>query len=147
MDHAKPPVLAFDAAFITGVDEIDQQHRVLIDLTNEAAGALAGEPTPAQVRHLVQELLSYAIYHFRTEEELMRRYGYADDDAEAASLHVERHRGFAARVVAVQEALENHHPVDTAELVDYLGSWITEHILGTDQKLAAFILAQRAQGD
>ena len=115
----RQPALAFDAGFITGVDEIDDQHRNLVSLANEAALVLARDPTESQVRHLVQELLSYAIYHFRTEETLMREYGYSDTDAEAAARHIDRHRRFAARVVAVQEALDRHEAVDGAALVAF----------------------------
>ncbi|MCB1923488.1 MAG: hemerythrin family protein [Gammaproteobacteria bacterium] len=144
MITARPSEMAFDDAFITGVDEIDNQHRNLINLTNEAATVLADDPATPQLRPLVQELLSYAIYHFRTEEVLMKEYAYAVDDAEAAALHIDRHRRFAARVVEVQEALNRNEAVDGAALVAYLHEWIREHILGTDQHLAAFILARRA---
>ena len=136
--------LTFDDAFVTGVEEIDSQHRNLIDLTNEASALFARGPTPKQVRHVVQELLSYAIYHFRTEESLMQEYRYNDGDAAAADAHVRAHRGFAAKVVATQEALENREYVDFEQLIDFLADWITRHIMGTDQKLAGFILQRRA---
>lgn len=139
------PALVFDDAFITGVDEIDDQHRNLINLTNEAAQAFAGNPPPNQVRQLVQELLSYAIYHFRTEEALMQQYGYREADDSAAESHIRCHRDFAARVVSVQEALQRREFVDSAALVEYLADWITHHILGTDQDLAAFIQQRRAE--
>jgi len=142
------PALAFDDAFITGIDEIDDQHRNLIDLTKEAAQVFAGSPPPNRVRQLVQELLSYAIYHFRTEEALMQQYGYREADDAAAEAHVQCHRDFAAKVVSVQEALQRREFVDAPGLVDFLADWITDHILGTDQDLAAFIRQRRAeQGD
>ena len=137
------PALTFDDEFITGVDEIDDQHRNLVNLTNEAARVFAGSPPPNQVRQLMQELLSYAIYHFRTEEGLMQQYGYREADQEAAESHVRRHRDFAAKVVSVQEALQRREFVDSAALVEYLADWIAHHILGTDQELAAFVLRRR----
>lgn len=134
------PALEFDDAFITGVDEIDSQHRNLIDLTNEAGVKMDGNATPDEVRELVRELLSYAIYHFSTEERLMQEYGYTEADAAA---HIERHRDFSAKVTGVQEALQRHDYVDTAELMRFLANWITQHILGTDKHLATFILERR----
>jgi len=139
-----PRKLDFEETFLTGVEEIDSQHRNLVNLTNEAAVVLAQAASTAQIRHVVQELLSYAIYHFRTEESLMRQYGYADEPDDVANSHIESHRGFAAKVVAAQEALQNHQAIDTAQLVDYLTDWIRHHIMGTDQRLAAFILRKRA---
>lgn len=136
------PGLVFDDAFITGVDEIDSQHRNLVDLTNEAGLKLASDPSPPQIRGLVRELLSYAIYHFSTEERLMQEYAYPEEDADA---HVQRHCEFSTRVVAVQEALRRREYVDTGELMQFLADWITQHILGTDQKMAAFILERRGR--
>ena len=46
----KKPPLAFDDAFITGVDEIDDQHRNLIDLTNEADRVFAAGAPANRVR-------------------------------------------------------------------------------------------------
>lgn len=138
--------LTFDDAFVTGIEEIDDQHRNLIELTNEASALFARGPTTKQLRQVVRELLGYAIYHFRTEESLMQRYGYGDSDVTGADTHVRAHRDFAAKVVAIQEALQNHEYVDFERLVDYLADWITRHIMGTDRKLAAFILQQRALG-
>ncbi|MDJ0739113.1 MAG: bacteriohemerythrin [Gammaproteobacteria bacterium] len=136
------PALAFDDAFVTGIEVIDVQHRNLINLANEAAEALSADPSPAQVRSLVRELLSYAIYHFRTEEQLMQEYGYVGAESES---HIARHRDFSARVVDVQEKLQRCEYVDTGELVEFLADWIRHHILGTDQDLAAHILRCRAE--
>ena len=141
------PVMTFDEAFTTGVEEIDDQHRNLISLTNEAGVMLQGSPRPAVVRNVVQELLSYAIYHFRTEEALMREYGYVECDRTAAEAHVQCHRSFSAQVVETQESLQRGDYVDSDALLDFLSEWIRGHILGTDQHLAAFILARRQAGE
>ena len=139
-------VMTFDDAFITGVAEIDDQHRNLISLTNEAGVILLGNPRPAVVKNVVQELLSYAIYHFRTEEALMREYGYVERDQGAAEAHVGCHRDFSSQVVETQETLQRGDYVDPDALLGFLRDWIRGHILGTDQHLAAFILAQREGG-
>lgn len=140
--------IEFDPAFVTGVEEIDTQHRNLIHLTNEAGRVLVGNPPPRVMRAMVQELLSYAIYHFRTEEALMREYGYIEAGADNADEHIRRHRDFSVRVVEMQKALQNHEPVNCAELNAFLTDWVAKHIMGTDQQLAAFILEKRtAQRD
>jgi hemerythrin-like metal-binding protein len=139
------PALVFDDAFITGVEEIDDQHRNLIHLTNEAAETFANNPTPHQVKQVVQELLGYAIYHFSTEEELMRTYGYIDHHEHDNNQHIGQHRDFASRVVALQGQLDRREYVDAKALVVFLADWIRNHILETDQHLGAFILASRKQ--
>ena len=136
--------LAFDDAFLTGVPEIDTQHRNLVDLVNEAGNDLAGSANPKKLKQLAQELLSYAIYHFETEELLMAEYGYHRQTPADAEAHIRGHRAFSAQAVAIQEALQNQEFVDTEELLDFLVRWVTGHIMETDKKLARFILQRRA---
>ena len=136
--------LTFDDAFLTGVLEIDDQHRNLIDLVNEASNDLIDNANPKNLKLIAQELLSYAIYHFETEERLMAEYGYRDRENSDAEAHIRSHREFSAKVVILQEALRNREHVDADELLDFLVRWVTEHILGTDKKRANFILRHRA---
>jgi len=136
--------LTFDDAFLTGVTEIDSQHRNLIDLVNEAGNNLTAHSSPKQLKLIAQELLSYAIYHFQTEERLMEEYGYKEQDTTNAEAHIRSHREFSAQVVTLQEALQNREFVDTDDLLDFLVRWVTGHILETDKKLARFILSKRA---
>ena len=136
--------LLFDERFITGLREVDEQHRNLVSLTNEASEVLAESPASTVVMEIVHELLSYAIYHFDTEERLMQEHGYVEGDRETADEHVRMHREFSARVVAIQGMLDRGEFVDTAGLIGFLHEWITHHILETDQQFAAFVLAQGA---
>src|SRR5690242_14394389 len=73
-------------SMLTGVDEIDQQHRVLVNTLNDFAAKLAGNSDDRLFEQVTRDLLAYAIYHFETEEELIKRYGYdaaENDDANA----------------------------------------------------------------
>lgn len=135
--------LVFNDAFLTGIAEIDRQHRNLVDLTNEAIMTLGPSSDSKRLWRMVQELLSYAIYHFKTEEALMLRYGYHDQDRASAERHIAMHRRFSAKVVGVQEALQRGRPVDTDALTQFLCEWISDHIQGTDKELADHVL-QRA---
>ena len=135
--------LTLDGSVITGIEEIDRQHQNLFNLTEEARVILAQDPTPDRVRQMIQELLSYAIYHFRTEETLMQRYSYAEETGDAQQ-HIGEHRQFSAQIVAAQESLQDSKYIDTNELLDFLYARITQHIMNTDKKLTEFILRKRS---
>ena len=137
--------MLFDETLATGVDEIDSQHRNLINLANEAAAALRQGVTPTQLRHLVRELLAYAIYHFRTEEALMKEYAYDVEAAADATTHIARHRAFADKIATMQQALQNREHIDFDQLINFLYDWIAHHIMDTDRQLAGFILTKRSQ--
>ena len=57
---------------LTGVPEIDRQHRILVDALIEARASLSGDPADPLFERITRDLLAYAIYHFDTEEQSMQ---------------------------------------------------------------------------
>ncbi len=129
--------------FATGVAEIDEQHMILVHTLNEAATKLKHDTSQETLEQITQDLLSYALYHFETEEELMQRYGYAEAGDDAAEQHLSQHRAFSAKVVSVRDGLKSGMKIAASDLLDFLNNWLVNHILNTDKKLGAFIVAKR----
>ncbi len=136
--------LVWSDDFATGVAEIDEQHMILVHTLNEAAEKLSRDTSQETLERITQDLLSYALYHFETEEELMQRFGYADNGDGAADQHLAQHRAFSAKVIDVREGLKSGVKISAAELLDFLNQWLVNHILNTDKKLGAFIIAKQA---
>ncbi len=137
------PLLEWDESYATGVEEIDEQHMILVHTLNEASQELAVDARIETLEKITQNLLSYALYHFETEEELMIAYGYKDATAEAADEHMSQHRGFSEQVVAVREGINSGTPIAPDELLQFLNDWLINHILKTDKRLGEFIVAKR----
>lgn len=137
-------LLVWDESFATGVTEIDEQHMILVHTLNDASVRLAGAAGIDQLERITQDLLAYALYHFETEETLMQEYGYEEGAAQDAARHLEQHRAFSAKVVAVRDNLKAGTPVAPADLLAFLNQWLVDHILNTDKRLGAFIGAKRA---
>ena len=137
--------LIWNDSFATGVPEIDEQHMILVHTLNEAAIKLAGDPSLENLDQITRDLLSYALYHFETEEELMQEYGYEASPDDAAVRHLEQHRKFSAKVVAVRDAIKAGNLIQPGELLGFLNDWLVNHILNTDRKLGEFIVARRNQ--
>lgn len=135
--------LEWTDALKTGVDEIDEQHMILVHTLNDAAEKLALEATAETLGQITQDLLSYALYHFETEEELMQEYGYREAEGDGMQRHLEQHRGFSAKVVAIREGLKVGNLIAPGELIGFLNHWLVNHIQHTDKALAAFVLARR----
>ena len=130
--------------FNTGVTEIDEQHMILVHTLNEANTKLNKDSSIKNLEQITQDLLSYALYHFETEEELMQEYGYQEEDEQHAQEHLDQHRSFSEKVVTVRDGLKSETPISAEELLDFLVNWLFNHILKTDMKLAAFINRKRA---
>lgn len=135
--------LIWNDSFATGVPEIDEQHMILIHTLNEAALKLAGDPSPDNIDQITRDLLGYALYHFETEEELMQEYGYEAAGEDATARHLEQHRSFSAKVVAVRDAIRAGNNIAPDELLAFLNDWLANHILNTDRQLGQFIVARR----
>lgn len=136
--------LVWDDSFATGVSEIDEQHMILVHTLNEASEKLAADSSLEALQEITQNLLSYALYHFETEEELMQEYGYREGSAEDAKAHLSQHRAFSAKVVSVRDGLQSGTPIAPSDLLGFLNEWLVNHILNTDKKLGAFIVERRS---
>lgn len=135
--------LEWSEALTTGVAEIDEQHMILVHTLNAASEKLAIESSAETLGEITQDLLSYALYHFDTEEELMQQYGYQAGSADDAQLHLEQHRSFSNKVVSVREGLKTGVLIAPEALIGFLNDWLVNHIQNTDKRLARFILDKR----
>jgi hemerythrin-like metal-binding protein len=125
-------------AMLTGVAEIDAQHRILVDTLVEASTKLTDKASDPLFEQITRDLLAYAIYHFDTEEQLMRQHGY---EPEEAALHVGEHRGFSEQVVALRDRAHTGEPGARDALLAFLRNWLINHIMTSDQQLGRFIRA------
>jgi hemerythrin-like metal-binding protein len=138
-------LLVWNDELETGVAEIDEQHRILVNSINETNVRLnTTQVNAAVLEKITQDLLSYALYHFETEEELMQSLGYQEASPEDAQTHQRQHREFSATVVSVREGIKAGRLISREDLLGFLNGWLIQHILLTDKKLGAFIVAQRA---
>lgn len=136
-------LIVWNDSLVTGVTEIDEQHRILVNSINEANTRLTTGFNAEILDQITQNLLSYALYHFETEEELMQEFNYEETQAEDTETHLRQHREFSATVVAVREGIKAGKLMSREDLLTFLNGWLINHILNTDKRLAAFILAKR----
>lgn len=141
-EYSSDPILWNDS-YATGVAEIDEQHQILVNTLNDANAKLMKDTSTELLAQITKDLLSYALYHFETEENLMQEYGYVEDCAEDNAAHLAQHRSFSANVVAVRDQIKSGHQIQREELLRFLNGWLINHILNTDKKLGAFVAAKR----
>lgn len=135
--------IVWQEAFATGVDEIDEQHQILVHTLNEANARLADTSSIEMLDSITRDLLSYALYHFETEERLMEESAYPSERSEDADLHLQQHRAFSAKVVAIREEIKAGRRIPRDELLTFLNHWLINHILNTDKRLGAYLVARR----
>ncbi len=127
-------VAAFDWSkeFETGIVEVDDQHQRLVGLLNHL-GQVRIEATADGLADLLAEILAYADYHFRFEEDVWEKGGATA--AELASHHA-THIEFSRGIVDLAHDFATQ-PQELARLLhEFLCSWLILHILGGDMAMA-----------
>jgi hemerythrin-like metal-binding protein len=137
--------IAWSDRMVTGIAQVDAQHRYLVDTLSDANVKLLVDRDGALLADIAKGLLNYAIMHFETEEDLMRRYGYVAAHPDVARAHIAQHRQFSRQVVAVCDQLREKRPISNVEVLKYLNEWLRNHVLGIDQKLGAFVREAKAK--
>ena len=125
-----------------GVDAIDIQHRVLVNLINDANVQLSTDSDAKSLSLISRDLLAYSLFHFDTEEKLMAEYKYAESHPQNSDAHLREHREFSAKVVSIRDEIAKGNLISRDELLTYLNSWLVDHILNIDKRMASFILSK-----
>ena len=114
---------------LTGIEQIDKEHRTLFTLINEAAELPQEARTPKTVSRILSRLSDYAATHFAHEEAYMSEH----DDPELP-LQQKEHAAFTAHVQALlaQPLTEGNASAMLDEILPFLIRWLYRHILSSD---------------
>ena len=135
-------IFPWNGNFETGIEEIDLQHKKLVEILNRLATHLAGRSDETTLNEAFDELAAYADYHFKSEEAVWARFLKEDD---SYGRHEAAHHRFIDDVLALK-AQESSKPIDTIlhEIVTFLTKWLAHHIFDDDKRMAKVVLAMEA---
>lgn len=127
--------IIWDDTLSVEIDEIDEDHRKLVDLFNILSHSVAEGDSADYIEAVLEELISCTIWHFRHEERLMLLYKYA-----GFKEHKAEHHELIDSVRKLQQNFHKENKLLTNEDIEYLEVWLTEHILGHDMKLGFYLM-------
>jgi hemerythrin len=78
----RSPWIALEPSHFLGVLSMDQQHQALVDTLNQLNESVKNNEPDELNALLFDGFLSQIELHFKNEEFLMDKYGYADDSAQ-----------------------------------------------------------------
>lgn len=111
------------------VPRMDDQHRVLLRLTNRVADLAASGGSGSAIRTILGQLADYTKFHFAEEERFMEGLGYPDLPA-----HRRIHASLVDQVVSLLQRLDAGEDVPIPGLLEFLRNWLIQHIQGEDGK-------------
>jgi len=132
-------MLEWKASFEVGHPVIDKDHRELVNILNLVMGDMNRDQTGATLTLAFSRLVSYTKKHFATEERLMAQHAYP-----GAAAHSAQHAELIRSVEASEADLRAGKPMVASKATLFLQSWLLEHIMRTDKKLAEFLLSKSA---
>lgn len=120
-----------------GIEEIDAQHKVLVDLLNQTHEAIQQRYTAQVTNDIIDQLGEYTRVHFAVEESLMRILHYPDYER-----HKEEHEKLIEQLNELRAKLGEGKGSISFELAHFLKGWLTRHIMETDKRYTSHFLAQ-----
>ncbi len=123
-----------------GIEEIDEQHKVLVDLVNQMHEAIHQRHGSDVVIGILGKLAEYTRIHFAVEESLMRILNYPGYEE-----HKEIHEELLHTVQDLQEKVASGKKSIGFELMHFLKTWLTKHIMEEDMQYSGFFLKAGAQ--
>lgn len=132
-------IFPWNENFATGIEEIDSQHKRLVELLNQLVGHLAFQLESPAVERIFAELKDYTVLHFSSEERIWSEY-FNDDPWE--KWHRDAHADFIAKVIELKSNTEGKTVDEVIEgIVTFLTHWLALHIIESDRRMAKVVLA------
>jgi len=111
-----------------GIPLIDQDHKIIVSLINQFHQNISAEADQKVLGSTLNTLIDYTLFHFSREEQLMKACKYPSFKA-----HKSQHEDLAQQVTDIaQRFFEKKQDVIKEELLEFLKSWLINHILKQD---------------
>jgi hemerythrin len=133
-------MIAWSDEFSVEIQEIDEQHKCLVELINKLYTGLAAKDTSEAIEHVLDELVSYTRVHFAVEECLMRLFDYPGYDE-----HKKMHDKIVERVGEFQRQYKAGNHKVGMDLLYFLKDWLMDHINKVDKQYTSHLTGHGVQ--
>lgn len=120
-----------------GLQEIDEQHKILVGLVNRLYEAIVTNHEHQAVANILNELVDYTIIHFAVEESLMRIFDYPQYEE-----HKRHHEELSTQVLELQDKFSSGQGEIGMDVLNFLRAWLTNHIMIEDKHYGPFLINQ-----
>ncbi len=126
--------LIWDNTLSVEVEEIDKDHRRLVELFNILNHAVVNGDAKNYIEAVLEELISCTVWHFKHEERLMLKYDY-----DGLEEHKKEHQQLIESAKELQQKFLQESKSISSEDIEFLEHWLTGHILGTDMDMGSYL--------
>jgi hemerythrin len=127
------PFAAFTDELLTGIEVVDAQHKALFEAVATLSRALQDGATEDALMLQLALIAQRTIFHFHTEEELMKAHHYP-----GRTFHGAEHLNLILKVREIQYKMAKGHAA-TVEITRFLAEWFGHHVQSLDMDYASYM--------
>jgi hemerythrin len=125
----------WDESFLIGIEELDYEHKVLIDDINRLHEELARHDQKSEIEKCLGDICARMQAHFALEEHVMKEHKYEFFDE-----HKREHDELLDSCTAYMFQFLNDAGVSSGKSIEArLKHWVINHIVTSDKKMSLII--------
>lgn len=125
----------WDDSFRIGIEELDHEHKVLIDDINRLHEELGRHEEMSEIEKCLGDIFVRMQAHFALEEHVMKEHDYKFFDE-----HKREHEGFLDSYTEYMVQFLNDTSVSSDNPIEAtLAHWVIQHITTSDKKMSLMI--------
>lgn len=128
-------IVDWDDDLTLGIRQIDEHHQHLVGLLNKSHDSFVWGGKAGDQDLVLNELIDYASYHFKTEEDLMKSHCYP-----GLGSHQAKHEEFRSKILEFQRNQSRNTIGGHLDLLTFLLEWLIMHIKTTDREFCAYLV-------
>lgn len=123
-----------DEKYSVNIGDIDEQHKKLIGIINEAYQAKIENLNRKTIAGILEKMADYAKTHFQAEEQLLSEHGYPE-----LEFHRNAHLFFMTKAGELNRDFALNEDSIIEDMLTFLKEWLIKHIMETDKRYAPFL--------
>jgi len=128
-------LLEWDDSFLIGIEELDYEHRLLVDDINRLHKEMARHDEKSEIEKCLGDIHARMQAHFALEERVMKEGEYEDFD-EHKSTHDALLDSYTEYIIRF---LDDTDASAGRTIEEFLKYWVIEHILTSDKEMSLMV--------
>ena len=129
--------------YSVNIPPIDAQHKSLFDLLNHLHDEIVIKQSGhAAIGDALEKLIQYTKTHFELEERFLESMQYPE-----IAKHKAKHEALTQKAMEFQQEFASGNTAIATEVMNFMLTWLTNHILHTDKRYSAFLKGERLARD